>query len=174
MVSDDCVVAVAVALAGTGQSDHWGGPLRRACGSKHAAAIDQDNALSVVDSPPPPGANVGLLMPVAITLSLRDCLLGGLRVSTHCDHCQMGRGPDLAHLVEAAGKAADVPIIQLFDAGRLVCARCTKPWSALTVERMGDDADKDSVIARYWRPGSRSDPEVAGYWRGYRDALKAG
>ncbi len=113
-------------------------------------------------------------MPVTLTLSLNDCLLGDFRVSMYCDHCNFGRHAHLDQLVRVAGKAANTPIIQLFDGGKLVCSRCTKPWAGLTVERSGSRPLADTVIARFWRPGSRCDPAVDGYWRGVREAKQAG
>ena len=113
-------------------------------------------------------------MPVTLTLSLNDCLNGAFRVTMRCDHCNVGRhATNLDHLVKAAGKAADTPIIQLFDAGKLVCSRCTKPWAGLTVERSGPTPQGDGAFVEFWRAGSRSDPVVAAYWEGFRKA-KAG
>lgn len=109
-------------------------------------------------------------MPASLPISLADCLHGGFRVTTHCDHCRTGSSPHLAHLVEAAGPAASRPILELFDAGKLVFARCLKPWSGLEIERQGPRPLDAAAIVRFWRPGSMSDPEVAAYWRGRREA----
>lgn len=115
-----------------------------------------------------------IYMPHTLTLSLRDCLLGGFRVTTNCDHCRMGTSPNLDHLVAAAGLAADRPIIELFDGGKLVCARCVKPWSGIMIERQGPSPTLSNVVVRFWRPGSTCDPAVAAYWEGFRKAKQAG
>jgi hypothetical protein len=113
-------------------------------------------------------------MPVTLTLSLRDCLLGDFRVTMSCDHCKVGREAHLGHLVRAAGPAANRPIIELFDGGKLVCSRCLKPWCGLTVERDSSKAPtsdtRENIIAKFWRPGSGSDPAVVAYWEGFRKA----
>lgn len=113
-------------------------------------------------------------MPVTLTLSLSDCLLGDFRVTMHCDRCNVGRHAHLDQLVKVAGPAADKPIIELFDAGKLVCSRCTKPWGGLTVERTGPTPLANGVIVRFWRTGSASDPAVRAYWEGFRKAKAAG
>ena len=109
-------------------------------------------------------------MPVTLNLSLNDCLHGDFRVTMRCDHCNVGRHAHLDHLVKAAGKAADTPILDLFEGGKLVCSRCTKPWGGLTVERTGPTPLANRVIVQFWRRGSRCDPAVVAYWEGFRKA----
>jgi len=108
-------------------------------------------------------------MPATLPLTLRDCQASRLRLTTQCDHCRVGALPDVERLVEAAGKLADRPILELFDAGKLVCARCTKPYAGLTVEWTGPRPLDVARIVRFWRPGSLSDPAIEGYWRGVRE-----
>lgn len=85
-----------------------------------------------------------------------------------CDHCRTGSQPPLERL--AALPLAERPISELFDAGKLTCGDCGKPLSGLSVRRTGSAPLDSTLIARYWRPGSQSDPEVAAYWRGFREA----
>lgn len=107
-------------------------------------------------------------MPAACPITLRDCLASKWEVSVHCDHCQKGSQPLLERLGNLA--SADRPIGELFDAGKLTCRDCGRPLSGLSVRRTGPVPLDCTLIARYWRPGSLSDPEVAAYWRGFRDA----
>lgn len=107
-------------------------------------------------------------MPSTFQITLRDCIASRWEVSVHCDQCRKGTQPTLERLSNLP--LADRPIGELFDAGKLTCSECGEPLAGLTVRRSGSVPLDCTVISRFWRPGSSSDPEVAAYWRGYREA----